>query len=253
MILKEYFDRIAIIHLRERTDRYATLKRELRLLSIDITDQKVSIPEAPMPPEANGFASKGVYGSFLSHLDILKTARADGLRNVWILEDDAIFSKRFSRDQKEIVEFLDTNPWDICYFGHTLTHELKLLEQGFPRYSGPFYWAHCYAVHHRVLDKLIEYLEQTLQRPHGDPLGGKLYIDAAYTLFRKFNPDVFVRVANPVLSVQRGSPSSLAKPRWYDKIGLTQSLANAARSARDECWRRTGLTFGGAAPRDLGN
>ena len=40
MILKEYFDRIAIVHLRERVDRYATLKRELGLLSIDIADRK---------------------------------------------------------------------------------------------------------------------------------------------------------------------------------------------------------------------
>jgi glycosyl transferase, family 25 len=251
MNLLDYFDRVSIIHLRMRADRYRDLVRELLRLNIEITNPKVCIPEAPMPTDANGFPSKGVYGSFLSHLDILKSAREDGLQTVWILEDDAIFSHRLIRQQDKIAKYLARTEWDICYFGHTLTGELKRLPIGLPRYSGPFYWAHCYAVHARVLPRLIAYVEETVNRPSGDPRGGKVYIDAAYTLFRRFNPDVVARVANPVLSLQRGSQSSLGRGYWYDRYPLTRPAIQLARVARDECWRWTGWTFGGAAPRKL--
>ncbi len=251
MTLIDYFDRIAIIHLKERKDRYRALVGELRRMGIEITHRKVCIPDAPMPPEANGFPNKGVYGSFLSHLEILTSAQRDNLTSVWVLEDDAIFSHRFAREQQKIAKFLAQGNWDICYFGHSLTKELDSLEVGLPRYSGAFYWAHCYAVHARILPRLTEYLEETRQRPRGDPRGGKMYIDAAYTLFRKLNPDVLTLVGNPVLSLQRGSPSSLASGHWYDRYSLTRPAIELARVVRDECWRRTGWTYGGAAPHNL--
>jgi GR25 family glycosyltransferase involved in LPS biosynthesis len=253
MTLLEYFDRISIIHLPQREDRYRALAKELQRLEAAITDPKVAIPDAPMPTDAYGFTNKGVYGNYLSHLEILKSAQRDKLQSVWILEDDAIFSHRFVRDQAKIAGFLASNEWDICFFGHSLTKELDSLPRGLPRYSGPFYWAHCYAVHSRILPRLIDYMEDNLMRPGGHPLGGKAYIDAAFTLFRKFNPDVVALVANPVMSVQRGSRSSLHNRRWYDRLVMIQPVIYAARAMRDEFWRWTGLTFGGAAPKDLRN
>lgn len=248
MRLIDYFDRISIIHLQERTDRYRALVGELRRMRISIADPKVCIPDAPKPPTANGFPNKGVYGNFLSHLQILKSAQHDNLQSVWVLEDDAIFSRRFLREQDWIADFLARNEWDICYFGHTLTNELDVLDFGLPRYSGSFYWAHCYAVHARILPRLTEYLEETLDKPSGDPHGAKMYIDAAHTLFRRLNPDVVTLVGNPVMSVQRGSPSSLAGRRWYDRYPLARLVLKLARSMRDECWRWTGWSYGGAAP-----
>lgn len=245
--LLQYFDRISIIHLRERKDRYRALVGELQQFGIDITDSKVQIPDAPKPLEANGFSTRGVYGNFLSHLEILKLAQRDNLQSVWVLEDDAIFSRQFVREQYKIVETLSRREWDICYFGHTLTKELDSLECGLSRYGGHFDWAHCYAVHTRILPRLIGYLEETLHNPPGHPRGSKMYIDGAYNLFRAFNPDVVTLVSNPMLSAQRGSPSSLAQGRWYDRYCLLGPAVNLARAMRDECWRWTGWTFGGAA------
>jgi glycosyl transferase family 25 len=240
MSLFDYFARVSIIHLGERVDRYDALAGELKQMGIEITNPKVCIPRAPMPPAAKGFPTKGVYGNFLSHLGILTSARRDKLESVWVLEDDAIFSRRFVREQREIAKFLARTEWDICYFGHTLTKELTALPIGLPRYSGPFYWAHCYAVHARIMPRLIQYLEDTMHRPTGHSLGANMYIDAAYTLFRKFNPDTVTLVSNPVLSIQRGSPSSLGGERWYDHHPLARPIVTLARAARDECWRWTG-------------
>ncbi|MGE3819218.1 MAG: glycosyltransferase family 25 protein, partial [Isosphaeraceae bacterium] len=239
MKLIEYFDRACVIHLPERTDRYEALQRELRPLGMSLTDPKVRIPFAPRPDDAHGYTSRGVFGSFLSHYNILKEALADGIQSVWVLEDDAIFSRKMVRDQERLVETLRANPWDLCFFGHSLTTELEGVPKGLVHHGAPFRWAHCYAVHARILPRLIAYLDETMARPVGHPEGGKVYIDAAYSLFRKLNPDVVSLVANPVLSLQKGCYSSLGGGHWYDRSRVTRPLVSVARSARDELWRRT--------------
>jgi glycosyl transferase family 25 len=241
MVLYDYFDRIAVIHLPEREDRYDSLARELRAIGADIRHPKVEIPFAPMPEDANGFPSRGVYGNFLSHLAILRQAMNDGLRNIWVLEDDAIFSRRMCCNQDALVQNLSGRTWDLCFFGHSLDKKrLATMPIGLVSATADFKWAHCYAANARVLPRLVTHLEQAVNRPVGDPLGGKLYIDAAFTLFRHFNPDVVVLAANPVLSVQKGSVSSLAQRRGYDDIVLARPVVAAARDVRDYYWKLRG-------------
>jgi glycosyl transferase, family 25 len=244
MTLVDYFDRTCIINLPERADRLRVIRKELRRCGGDDHPEKVQVPFAPKPEDANGFTSRGVYGSYLSHFNILKDALRDGIQTVWILEDDATFSHRMVRDQARIAEFLQRNPWDMCFFGHSLHRELEGMPKGLIHHTAGFRWAHCYAIHSRVLPRLIAYLEENMNNPPGDPRGGKMYIDPAYSLFRRFNPDVVSLVANPVLSVQRGSVSSLAGGHWYDRSKLLVPLVALARSARDELWRYTGLHLG---------
>ena len=76
-----------------------------------------------------------------------------------------------------------------------------------------------------------------------------MYIDGCYNLFRRFNPDVVALVSNPVLSVQKGSPSSLNNLPWYERPKFARGLVGLARSVRDELWRRTGLHYPPIHPR----
>ncbi len=237
MNLYEYFDRISIIHLPERKDRYYALVKELRRMGIDIRGSKVDVPNVPRPEDPNGFPSRGVYSCFLSHLEIHKKALKDGLDTVWVLEDDAIFSRRMCGIQGALVDTLQNTKWDMCYLGHTLTKELAGQPAGLVPPAADFLWAHCYAVHARVLPRLVPYLERATVLPSGHPEGGKLHVDAAFTLFRRFNPDVVTLVSNPRLSIQRGSFSSLNDRRWYDKSVVARPLVSAARSMRDQWWR----------------
>jgi glycosyl transferase family 25 len=252
MGLLDYFDRLAIIHLPDRDDRLRALTKELRACGIDINDPKVVIPHAPMPASANGFRSRGVYGSFLSHLEILEAAHKDGLETVWTIEDDAIFSKRFRLQQERIASYLRENEWDLCFIGHSGGVDGKGIPKsptGLLRYSGPFIWAHNYAVHRRILPRLIEFVRTSSEREEGHPEGGKIYIDAAYFFFRQFNPDVVSIVSSPCLSVQKGSESSLNARKIQDRIVGIRSLANVAREIRDEYWRRGWLRIHG--PQDV--
>jgi hypothetical protein len=237
MTLYEYFDRIAIIHLPDRRDRFLSLSTELRDMGIDIRQPKVQIPHAPIPSDWNGWPSRGVYGNFLSHLGILRQALQDGLQTIWVLEDDAIFSRRMRREQQALVETLKEREWDLCFFGHSLTHELAQQPTGFVAPNADFIWAHCYAVHARVLPRLVAYLEQAVTLPEHHPEGSRLYIDGAFTLFRRFNPDVVALVYNPALSIQKGCTSSLNDPKWYDTVAVTRPLVSLARRARDHWWK----------------
>lgn len=240
MNLYEYFDRISIIHLSERKDRLDALSRELRGLGIDIGHPKIQIPHAPRPPGTDSWPSRGVYGNFLSHLGILRSALDDNLRNVLVLEDDAIFSRRMCRSQAALVETLEKTAWDLCFLGHSLTKELNQLPRGFVAPNADFIWAHCYAVNRRVLPRLVAYLERATVLPAGHPDGARLYIDGAFTLFRRLDPDVITLISNPVLSMQKGSVSNLGHHRWYDQVAVAQPLVALARSARDQWWRIRG-------------
>lgn len=239
MKLLDYFDRIEIIHLPERADRLALLKHELATLGMSIDGCKVRIPFAPRPADANGFPSRGVYGNFLSHLSIVRTARDDGLRNVLVLEDDAIFSRRMVKTQAHLVATLQNAPWDMCFFGHSLKRELAGYPKGLVAHPAGFIWAHCYAVNASVFDRLIAYLEMTMVLEPGDPQGARMYIDGAFSMFRQRHPEVVALVSNPVLSVQRGSPSSIADTGWYRSLAPLAPLIGLARRARDQYWRLT--------------
>lgn len=238
MTILDYFDRIAIVHLPDRVDRFRALRGELSRIGIDINGSKIQIPDPPMPETANGYRSRGVYGSFLSHLEIVEAAYRDGLETVWVLEDDAIFSRKFDRLQSSVVRNLKENEWDLFFAGHTVLQRLPDSPTGLVRYSGPFIWAHSYAVHRRIMPRLVEYLHLTMEREEGHPEGGKLYIDAAHFFFRQFNPDVISIVSSPCFSVQKGSPSSLNTLPWYKRLPVISSGFDLARAVRDEAWRR---------------
>ncbi|WP_161856077.1 hypothetical protein [Bradyrhizobium sp. CCBAU 051011] len=233
----EAFSRVEIIHLRERRDRYESLRKELRRFGFPI--ERANIPDAPKPEDANGFPSRGVYGNFLSHLDIIRRAEADQLESVLILEDDAIFRTAIGSRASEIAETIRTLDWDILYLGHSL-RKPPPSDNGFVAYSGGFYWAHCYGVRARAIPKLARFLESAIERPAGHPLGGKLYIDGAFTLFRQQNQDLKFLISSPRLSIQRGSESSLGKATGFGRL----PFISAMRSTRDELWRH-GFIGGG--------
>ena len=156
-----------------------------------------------MPSDWNGWPSRGVYGNFLSHLGILRQALQDGLESIWVLEDDAIFSRRMRREQQALVETLKEREWAALLWALVDTRTGRAANR-LCAANTDFIWAHCYAVHTRVLPRLVAYLEQAVVLPEHHPEGSRLYIDAAFTLFRRLNPDVVALVYNPALSIQKG-------------------------------------------------
>jgi hypothetical protein len=228
--------------MRDRVDRYRALERELGGLGIPMSDPKVRIPVAPVVQDADGFPSRGVRGNFLSHLGAIESTAEEGIETLLVLEDDAIFRRtmRSPALQRRLCEQLASGTWDLCFLGHPLSHSLAGHEEGLVLTDVTFKWSHCYLVHRRVARRLGDYLRATMSRPPGDPAGGKMYIDGAVSLWRTLNPDVLTLVANPALSIQKGSPSGLAGKAWYEGWAPTRIAAHAARAMRDQLWRHTG-------------
>jgi hypothetical protein len=240
MRLIDLIERIYIIHLPERTDRYQALKAELANIGIDINHPKVHLPKPPYPTDANGFPSIGVYSNFIRHLGILKECLQDQVERVWVLEDDAIFRHqlRDAKEQAKIAQRLLQNDWDLCFLGHKIeTKVLRSHPPGLVPSTTHFNHMHCYCVHSRVLPKLTQYFEETLTNPPGHSRGGRLYIDAAFNMFRELHPEVVSLISNPNLSAQKGSPSNIAFRRWYDRFSPLNPMIASARSLRDEIWR----------------
>jgi len=89
------------------------------------------------------------------------------------------------------------------------------------------------------LPELIAYLEMTMTLPPHDPRGSHMYIDGAFSLFRNRHPHIVTLVSNPVLSIQRGSPSSIAGTGWRGAIRPVLPIISLLRAARDQWWRVT--------------
>lgn len=240
------FSRIEIIHMKERVDRFRLLTKELHSIGITVDHDFVRIPDAPVTEGSNGFASRQVHGNFLSHLDILRRAGKDQLDSVLILEDDAIFSSRLHSEnfQEALATQIEKLDWDILYIGHPEIKQDNRPPFGLNYVEQTFKWAHCYAVSNQVLHRLIQYLESSMSRPSGHPLGGKMYIDGAINHFRSLNPDVKVIAHYPTLSIQRGSPSGIAQRKWYDKIKFFEKFLAFIRDARDRLWKKTDIYIG---------
>jgi hypothetical protein len=241
------FERVYLIHLRERVDRYVALERELASVGIPLDHPKVRIMEGQWSESPNGFPSLGAYGNFMSHLRILREAKADGLESVWVMEDDVIFRSHLRRAdaQASVVQELRGKPWDIAYLGHHIeTRRLRELRKRDPDVefspvapTEEFLWAHCYAVRKSAFDPLLAYLEETLTNPPGHPRGGRMYIDGALNMYRRLHPHAKVLVSTTNLVYQRSSPSSLAGQKKWQSAPAIASAMPLVRSLKDSLWR----------------
>lgn len=227
--LLDTFDRICIINLPERTDRRRDVARELRRLGVSIDGDRVRFFAATRPAGPGDYPSTGARGCFLSHLQVLREARADGVQRLLVLEDDVMFTAAMSR-ARALAEPLRDSSWHLAYPGHALAARpgpLRWLAT-----TEPLVCAHCYAVHERAMDTVIAHLEACMARPVGHPLGSPMHYDGALTLLRRQRPELITLLASRSLAGQRASRSDIIGPSWLDRLpaaALLRSLKNAAR------------------------
>lgn len=228
MQIQDFFERVYVINLPERKDRYRQMVQELEKAGMPLSPNKIEIFPAIRPSDARNFPSVGALGCFLSHLSILKQAKKDGLANVLILEDDLVISERFWAEQAVIVEQLRSVDWGFVYFGHSENVEKASVVEFYP-FSAPIIMAHFYAVNGNILERLIGFLEELQQRSGGHPDGGPMHLDGAYSTFRMQNPDIITLIASPNLGWQRSSRSDISPNSWFDQLPIFKQLVGVAR------------------------
>lgn len=213
--LLDAFDAIRVISLLRRTDRRAQVSRELAALGCPPGAGRVAFFDAIEPAAADGFDSIGARGCYLSHLAVLQQAQAAGWQRLLVVEDDAMFMPA-TREALALDALCRQAAWDFLYLGHVepvVAGPLRWLPT-----TGPLRCTHGYAVQARVLPALTSYLAACLTRQPGDPAGGPMHIDGAFSMFRAFNPGVVTYRASQPLLVQRSSRSDVAGPGRFDSL-----------------------------------
>lgn len=215
-----YFDKIYIINLASRADRRKEIEAQLEKINLSLHHPKVILYNAIKPLEAGEFPSIGARGCFLSHFGILQDAKNQKYQRILIFEDDLDLNKDFIEKSDLVLSELLTNDWHIFYGDHRIENlsevnikPLKIVNSGLVIGTTNFI-----GFNGLVIDALVNYFEMMLTRSGGDPLGGPMHVDGAYTWFRKQHKDFITAIATPQLGYQRSSASDIADLRWIEKI-----------------------------------
>jgi hypothetical protein len=237
-LLSDAFDLIRVINLPDRKDRYRELMQQFKVLGLKLTPGRVEIYVATRPTTLAGFPNLGSHGCFLSHLEILRDARDRCVESVLVMEDDCEVLPHHVAAIGEIAASLRARAWGFCYLGHV--EPLPELKEGSqPRlveFAGPLKTTHLYAVQKSALPALVEYLEDCLVRPPGDPIGGPMHVDGALSLFRAAHSELLTLIAQPALASQRASRSDITFRSFEQVPGLKQAM-NVARKIRRSAGR----------------
>jgi len=92
--------------------------------------------------------------------------------------------------------------------------------------------SHFYAVHGRILSRLIDFLEALLSRPEGSPEGGPMHIDGALGWFRRANQDIIAWASRSVLGIQSSFQSDIHKNK-VDAKSLTSYFLKPIRKLKN--------------------
>jgi glycosyl transferase family 25 len=219
------FDRIAVINLPHRKDRRREIAEQLAKVGLSLDEAPVSLFPAHRPDTAGPFPSIGAHGCFMSHLGVLRAARADGVERLLILEDDADLAP--AAKHAEGLEEEAAGAWDFLYLGHggLAPSDIGgdgLLGEVAP--EGPVWAAHSLGFSKSAIEAAGAFLEAMLTREPGDPEGGPMHVDGAYFWLRRTHPALETLAARHHIFVQRPSRTDIANRglRWQEKLpGIT--------------------------------
>jgi hypothetical protein len=225
--LLDEFDRVFIINLASRQDRRKEMKDQLASIGKRLQPGKIELFEALRPNSAGGFPTIGTRGCFESHLGVLSQAKRMGLKSVLILEDDLNFSADYPHLQATVGDALRSKDWSIFYGGYRvdlpLTSECTLAS--WPP-EALVTCAHFIGFRGDAIAAAADYLEGITQRQPGDPEGGPMHVDGAYSWLRRTHPQFITLMSVKQLGYQRASRTDIHSLAWYDRwVGVRQLIA----------------------------
>lgn len=234
MSVTEYFQHIYVINLPTRPDRKQEMLAEFENIGLGRNHPIVEFFPAVRPESAGEFPSIGARGCFLSHLGVLRDAQEHGYERILILEDDLNFSRDFGMRINGILAKLHSQPWGLFYGGYAHVGQNSLPEELMHISSGEgIQQSHFIGVQAPAINQLINYFDLMLSRQGGDPLGGPMHVDGAYSWFRRHHPDLVTLVAVPELGYQRASKTDIHDLGVFDKLPLLKNVAAFVRRIKN--------------------
>lgn len=115
--LASFFDRVYVINLARRRDRWTRFMQRLpRDWPFKTPERFNAIDGQLCPPPPWWKQGAGAWGCYRSHLAILERCLNEAVRSVLILEDDAVFCDGFSERVAEVLRELPSD-WGMLYLG----------------------------------------------------------------------------------------------------------------------------------------
>ena len=144
--------KIFYINLDRRKDRRSWIEEELDNVMPDVETERFSAIPTP---------EMGWIGCAISHLEVLKKAKAEKLPNVLIVEDD--FTFMISKEEwKEDLARLDHVSFDVCMLGYNLIRGEPCSEHNFLTKVMAAQTTSAYLIQESMYDRLIEVWETSL-------------------------------------------------------------------------------------------
>jgi len=151
----DYIDKAYYINLDYRTDRKLLLEERIKEIGLDIERYeavKFNLDEMENPYNDKDWHKKMACNQ--SHINIIKLAKKQKLKNVWILEDDCVFVDGFVEKAKKCIDELQLIDWDILYFGGEPNRQSEPHSDLLVKTNGA-YGIHSYIINNTFYDKVI--------------------------------------------------------------------------------------------------
>ena len=215
-----FFDMIYVINLETRGDRRKEINNQLLKISLSLSSKNVTLFKAIKPKDAGEFPSVGARGCFFSHLGVLKHSHFHQYKSILILEDDVNFVANFNEKFNTFIANLDKENFDFLYGDYRIQNFEKVITNSYVIVNSdvPIMLASFIAINGGVVEELINYLEKMSERRYGDPLGGPMHVDGAYSWFRREHKMSKTIVATPPIGYQRSSQSDIYISKFKNSV-----------------------------------
>jgi GR25 family glycosyltransferase involved in LPS biosynthesis len=193
MSLNNYFDKIYCINLDRRTDRWDKCKEQFDKLGIEV--ERFSAIDGNTLIHNNQRLKSGEIGLIRGNLELIKKAKENNYKNIFIFEDDVEFIDEFNEKFEKYIKQVPED-WSFLYLGGNHvggTHPVnRNLHKVFHSYT-----THAFAINGKMYDTIINLIEKETEP-----------IDVTYALLQKNNPSY---VFKPHLAWQAEGFSDIAK------------------------------------------
>ena len=236
-MLANIFEHLYVINLVYRKDRLKEIWEQLSRLNINEDDANVTVFPASRPSDAGAFPSIGARGCFQSHLGILRDAQEKGYKSILILEDDCNFIPGTLDFIRDAAKDFDGGKWALFYGGALNRSELKTdsfsgnIDCILPEYG--VMGSHCVGIAGSEIAPLAEYFTAMLGRPEGDPNGGPMHVDGAYSWYRRGHPHAATFLAKPEIAYQRSSATDVGSEKWIETIFIFKPFVTMLRKIKN--------------------
>ena len=153
-ILNEFFDKIYCINLDRRQDRWDECCLIFKNMNLNV--ERFSAFDGNLLNLGYDKVYTSEIACGISHVKILKSAIADNLKNVLILEDDVLFSDNLLDIFEKVTTELPED-WDILFLGGNHVGGASKTSENLARVYNT-YTTHCYAINSKCFQTIYDHI-----------------------------------------------------------------------------------------------